>query len=135
MLIPLSYYSATVTAFSAPLIYLQNQVFIDEKIRQGSEFVNSQLTNGRQLTEKFAGEAAARARATAGDLSQKVQGYTQNVRGTSPAATTKREFPTAPVHQPVLNGANGANGARSANGANGANTVKSEYRPEQPILA
>lgn len=130
------HFLATITAFTAPLIYLQNQEFIDEQIRQGNELVNAQLANGRQLTEKYAGEAAARARATAGDLSQKVQGYTQNVRGTSPAATTKREFPTAPVHEPALNGANGANGVNGLNGVNGANGAKySEYRPEQPILA
>lgn len=86
--------------------------------------MNAQLANGRQLTEKYAGEAAARARSTAVDLSQKVQGYT---RGTSPVATTeKREFPTAPVHEPALNGANGSNGV---------SREKEEYRPEQPIIA
>jgi hypothetical protein len=123
----------TITAFTAPLIYLQNQELIDEQIRLGNELVNAQLANGRQLTEKYAGEAAARARATAGDLSQKVQGYTQNVRGTSPAATTKREFPAAPVHEPALNGASGVNGLNGVNGANGAK--QTGYRPEDPILA
>lgn len=129
---------ATITAFSAPLIYLQNQEFIDEQIRQGNEVVNAQLANGRQLTGKYAGEAAARARSTAVDLSQKVQGYTQNVRGTSPTATTtteKREFPVAPAHEPTLNGANGVNSANGVNGTNGVSNVKEEYRQEEPIYA
>lgn len=142
---------ATITAFTAPLIYLQNQEFIDEKIRQGNELVNEQLNTGRELTVKYAGEAAARARSTAVDLSQKAQGYAQNVRGSSPAATSKpsttstadkKEFPSVPVHDPAANGHNGLNGVNGhndlngANGANGFNTkVQDEYRPEQPILA
>jgi hypothetical protein len=133
------------------LIYLQNQEFIDEKIRQGNELVNEQLNTGRELTVKYAGEAAARARSTAVDLSQKAQGYAQNVRGSSPAATSKpsttstadKEFPSVPVHEPATNGhngqVNGANGHNGLNGANGANgfsaKVQDEYRPEQPILA
>ncbi|KAH0605877.1 uncharacterized protein H6S33_004334 [Morchella sextelata] len=143
--------TATITAFTAPLIYLQNQEFIDEKIRQGNELVNEQLNTGRELTVKYAGEAAARARSTAVDLSQKAQGYAQNVRGSSPAATSKpsttstadKEFPSVPVHEPATNGhngqVNGANGHNGLNGANGANgfsaKVQDEYRPEQPILA
>lgn len=111
----MTYDVGTITAFTAPLIYLQNKEFIDEQICQGGKLVNAQIANGRQLTEKYAGEAAARARATAGDLSQKVQVYTRG------APTEKNEFPTAPVHEPVSNDANGAK--------------ETEYRPEQPVLA
>lgn len=146
----LSFSPATITAFTAPLIYLQNQEFVDEKIRQGNEIVNKQLNTGRELTVKYAGEAAARARSTAVDLSQKAQGYAQNVRGSSPAASKpsttstadEKEFPSVPVHEPAANGHNGLNGANGHNGLNGANgangfsaKVQDEYRPEQPILA
>lgn len=128
----------TVTAFTAPLIYLQNQEFIDEQICQAGKLVNAQLANGRHLTEKYAGEAAARARATAGDLSQKVQVYT---RGPPHAATTqtqeKSEFPAAPVHEPVHEPAHvpvhvPVHESVPNDDANG--MKETEYRHEQPIL-
>jgi len=121
---------ATVTAFTAPLIYLNNQEFIDEQIRQASEFANAQLDTGKKLTEQYAGEAAARARATANELSQKVQGYTGSRKSPSPVSAPKpeleakeekdgafeplndapaapsttldKEFPSAPTEEPVI---------------------------------
>ena len=57
------------------MVYLQNKDIIDEQICQANEFANAQLANGRQITEKYANDAAARARATAADLTQKVHEY------------------------------------------------------------
>jgi hypothetical protein len=82
---------ATVTAFSAPLIYLNNQEVIDDKIRQASEFANAQLESGRKVSEKYAGDAIARAQATAADLSQKVQGYASSRKSPSPTAAKSPE--------------------------------------------
>lgn len=125
----------TVTAFTAPLIYLQNREFIDEQICQGGKVANAQLINGRHLTEKYAVEAAARARTTVGDLSQKFQVYT---RGTTPHVTAteekKSEFPTAPIHEPIYEPVHEPTHEQFSN--DNANGVKeTEYRPEQPILA
>ncbi|KAL7276535.1 hypothetical protein RUND412_000458 [Rhizina undulata] len=83
----------TISAFTAPLIYLQNKQFIDAQIHHASEFANEQLINGRHLTEKYAGDAIAVVRATAVELAQKVRG---NDFGTRPSS---HEFPTAPTHE------------------------------------
>jgi len=106
----------TVTAFTAPLIYLQNKDIIDEQICQANEFANAQLANGRQITEKYANDAAARARATAADLTHKVQEYASKK---SPAVKSEavshdgpsHEFPDVPRSEV---GADSAGGLRAA---------------------
>lgn len=102
----------TVTSFTAPLIYIQNQEFIDAQIAKASDFLDEQLTTGKQLSEKYAGEAAARVQATASDLTAKVQELTgRKGTGSSPASLVKTpsgtahvsepEFPSAPTNEPT----------------------------------
>ncbi|KAI5797681.1 Reticulon-domain-containing protein [Geopyxis carbonaria] len=99
----------TITAFTAPLLYLNNKEFVDEQLHNVSEIVNAQLDSGKKLTEQYAGEAAARAKATAADLSSKVQGYTGGLKSTQPTdinsvsepsqgLATDSEFPSVPKH-------------------------------------
>ncbi|KAI5821210.1 Reticulon-domain-containing protein [Pyronema omphalodes] len=75
---------ATVTAFTAPLIYLNNKEVIDDQIKLASDFVNAQLESTKKVTSKYAAEVAARAQHTAADIQSKVQTYTHK---TSPSAT------------------------------------------------
>lgn len=99
----------TITAFTAPLIYLNNKEFVDEQLHTVSEIVNTQIESGKKLTEQYAGEATARAKATAVDLSSKVQVYTGGLKSTLPTATnsaqhphTESEFPSAPKNDPNI---------------------------------
>lgn len=95
------------TSFTAPLIYINNQELIDAQISKASEFLNQQLNTGKQLSEKYAGEAAARAKATASDLTAKVQEYTgRKGSESSPASplqsrVAEPDFPTAPTDEPI----------------------------------
>lgn len=108
--------SATWTAFTAPffyrLVYLNNQEFIDEKIQQVTDLLNAQIETGKKLSEEYAGDAIAKARATAMDLSHKVQGYTGGAHKSSEPAKAdgasdekhgidQSEFPSAPTSEPV----------------------------------
>jgi len=95
----------TVTAFTAPLAYLQNQELVDEQIQWANEYANAQLVNGRQIAEKYIDEASVRARATAVELTQKVQVYagkkspTAEKSQTSPQSANNgpsHQFPDAP---------------------------------------
>lgn len=91
---------ATVTAFTAPLAYLQNQELVDEQIQWANEYANAQLVNGRQIAEKYIDEASVRARATAVELTQKVQVYAGKK---SPTAEKSQASPhsanNGPSHQ------------------------------------
>lgn len=91
---------ATTTAFTAPLIYLNNQQVIDEQLRRASNLVNEKLKTGRNLTEKYAKDALTAAQATTADLSQKVQGYTAR-KPTSP--TKDHKAPSAASARDFLN--------------------------------
>ncbi|PWW74571.1 hypothetical protein C7212DRAFT_209511, partial [Tuber magnatum] len=95
----------TITAFTAPLIYLQNQEVIDEQIQWANEYANAQLANGRQMAEKYIDDASMRARATATELTQKVQSYagkksptTEKSQASSLSENNSpaHEFPDAP---------------------------------------
>jgi len=119
----------TVTAFTAPLIYINNKEAIDEQLQHVSQLVNARVEHSKKLTEQYAGEAAARAKATAAELQSKVQEYTHSGRkssetkksATSPVETVRstasardilsdapdapkseREFPTAPTKEPSV---------------------------------
>jgi len=97
---------ATITAFTAPLIYINNKELIDEQIQRASDIVNAQLESTKKVTGKYAEDAAARARATAADLQTKVQAYTGK---TSPPASspvqTKSEVPSTTTVHDYLSGA------------------------------
>jgi hypothetical protein len=100
---------ATVTAFTAPLIYLNNKELIDEQIQRAAEFLNAQLEQAKKITGKYAEEAAAQARATAAELQTKVQGMTHKspVKPATPSTAslngkdTTPEYPKVPTHEPV----------------------------------
>jgi hypothetical protein len=109
---------STVTAFSAPLIYINNKEVIDEQLRNASNFVNDKLDTTKKLTGKYAEDAAARAKATAADLQSKVQGYTHKkaetnghskvdatahdaINGSSATSDFNPELPNVPHHNPI----------------------------------
>jgi len=110
---------ATTTAFTAPLIYINNQEVIDEQINHLAELVNAQLDSGKKLTEKYAGDAITQIKAKTADLQSKAQEYTNgkkavHTNGTNgtngthskPAASTLNahdflsDAPDAPTHEP-----------------------------------
>jgi len=99
---------STITAFTAPLIYINNQELIDEQIRKASDVVNQQLSSGKKLADKYAGDAINAAKATTADLTQKVQGYTggrKTSAPTSPSTASARDVlssaPTPPSSNPT----------------------------------
>jgi len=104
----------TVTAFTAPLIYINNKELIDEQIQRASDLVNSQVETTKKLTGKYAEEAAVRARATAADLQSKVQTYTKSSpkKPEGPSTTSAQDFlskdngadehPVVPANEPLL---------------------------------
>jgi len=105
---------ATITAFTAPLVYINNKELIDEQIQRASDLVNSQVETTKKLTGKYAEEAAVRARATASDLQSKVQTYTKSSpkKPEGPSTTSAQDFlsgdngtdehPIAPANEPLL---------------------------------
>jgi hypothetical protein len=96
---------ATVTAFTAPLIYLNNKELIDEQIQRAAEFLSAQLEHAKKITGKYAEDAAAQARATAAELQTKVQGIAHKSPVKSAASLngkdTTPEYPKVPTHEPV----------------------------------
>jgi hypothetical protein len=93
----------TVTAFTAPLIYINNQELIDDQIRRASEMANAQFDSTKKLTGKYAEDAAARARATATELQAKVQGYASSAKSSvkktdGPATDTAHEHSNGKEH-------------------------------------
>ena len=93
---------ATVSAFTMPLIYINNKELIDGQVQHASDLVNAQLESTKKVTGKYAEDAAARARATAADLQSKVQAYTSKA---SPA-DTRAEVPSASVPDYLSNAPN-----------------------------
>lgn len=103
---------STATAFAAPLIYINNKELIDEQLRNASDFVNAKFDTTKKLTEKYAEDAAARAKATAADLQSKVHGYTHKKAETNGHSTTSptaasvhdilKDVPTPPSSNPDL---------------------------------
>jgi len=93
----------TITVFTGPYIYINNQEQVDALINQYSEIANSKLHEARGVTEQYAGEYANRARQTASQLTERVQNYT-NRRASSDHARPiahPRDFPNAPTHEPI----------------------------------
>ncbi|KAA8914546.1 Reticulon-domain-containing protein [Sphaerosporella brunnea] len=93
-----------ITAFTAPLIYINNKELIDEQILHVSEIINAQMENTKKITGKYAEDAAARARATAAELQTKVQGMTHKAAVKTEATNgneTVHDYPKVPTHEPV----------------------------------
>ena len=95
---------ATVTAFTAPLIYINNKELIDEQIQRASDMVNSQVETTKKLTGKYAEEAAVHVRTTAADLQSKVQTYTKSPtkKTEAPSNTSTHDYPAVPTHEPAV---------------------------------
>jgi len=109
---------ATTTAFTAPLIYLNNKEVIDEQIEHFAEIINAQLDTGKKLTEKYAEDAMTQIKAKTADLQSKAHQYTNGKKAThtngtngtngthKPAASTLNahdflsDAPNAPTHEP-----------------------------------
>jgi len=80
---------STITAFTAPLIYLQNQEVIDAKLHEVNQIVNEKLTVARNTTEKYATEAANQAKATAAQLQERAFELTGQAKQSVNAAIPK----------------------------------------------
>lgn len=107
---------STCTAFTAPLIYINNKELIDEQLHNASELVNAKFDSTKKLTGKYAEDVAARAKTTAADLQSKVQNYTTkkteanghsktapsttSAHGDGPSSSERvTEFPDVPVNE------------------------------------
>ena len=90
------HFKATVSAFTMPLIYINNKELIDEQVQHASDLYNAQLESTKKVTSKYAEDAAAHARAKAADLQSKVQAYTNKAapRAPSSPAETRAEVPS-----------------------------------------
>ncbi|KAF8455289.1 Reticulon-domain-containing protein [Kalaharituber pfeilii] len=91
---------ATIAVFSGPYIYLNNQELIDAQINHYSEIANHKFIEARGYSEQYAGEAVHRARATATQLTEKVQNYTSR-RASGQQHVNANNFPSAPTHEPA----------------------------------
>jgi len=90
----------SVVAFTAPLVYLQNQEAIDEQLSQISEIVNQKLTHARGMSEKYAQDAAAQARAATAQLGERFHEITAGRKSPTPAVKNEKE-PIAPVSSSI----------------------------------
>lgn len=118
----------TMIAFTGPYFYLNNQEAIDAQINHYSDIANAKLTLARGQTERYAGEAANRARATASQLTEKVQTYT--TRKSSVGGTTS---PTSsPVANPAVNTATVTGTTHGQEQANYPNVHSVEF-PAAPV--
>lgn len=98
--------TATIAAFTGPYIYINNQEQIDAQINHYSDIANSKLLEARGYSEQYAGEAVSRAKATATQLTEKVQNYTNRKASASHGNLAQSDinpadFPRAPAQQPL----------------------------------
>lgn len=87
-----------VLVFTIPLAYLQNQELIDHHIRRASAVANDRIQSARGLAEKHTNQYSSKAKAYAGDLSNKISGaYANRQKIDKPAA------PNTPNNEPASN--------------------------------
>jgi hypothetical protein len=91
---------ATTISFLAPLVYLQNQEFIDAHINRAGEVINAQASQVRDLAAQHTNQAGETIRTYAGEYTQKAQEYIGQARGRTNGVAAKPEFPTAPKTEP-----------------------------------
>lgn len=84
-------YLADVLLFTVPLLYLQNQEFIDSHIRQASAAANDQLQNARGLAGKHTADYSAKAKAYANDITGKLVSVYQDRQKITKTDATKTE--------------------------------------------
>ncbi|KAF3942280.1 hypothetical protein ABW19_dt0204027 [Dactylella cylindrospora] len=80
-----------ILVFTLPLVYLQNQEFIDYHIRQASAAANDQIQNARTLAEKQTHQYSAKAMAYANDLTTKVSSAYQGRQKIAKPTDAKEE--------------------------------------------
>jgi len=96
---------ATSVLYLGPLVYLQNQEFIDAQIQHAGNVVNQQAHQFRDLAAQHTGNAAKTFQNYAGEYTNMAQGKINQYRGrsTSPEVSIKKEdFPAAPKGEPVI---------------------------------
>ena len=105
---------ATSITFLGPLVYLQNQQFIDEHINHAGTVINAQATQVRDLAAEHTNRATESVRSYAGEYTQKAQEMIGQARGRTtgspdpvvkstdlPSAPKQAPLPNAPHHEPV----------------------------------
>lgn len=92
--------------FLAPLVYTQNQEFIDAHINHAGNVINAQATQVRDLAAQHTNQATDTLRSYAGEYTQKAQQMINEARGKAtngsagnPVKTS--DFPNAPKTEPL----------------------------------
>ena len=92
---------ATTIAFIAPLVYLQNQEFIDAQLDKVSHIANQQAQQVKSLANQHAGNAVKTVQGYTQQATARAQETVNQYRGRSDSAQTqvkKENFPAAPKH-------------------------------------
>lgn len=96
---------ATSVVYLGPLVYLQNQEFIDAQIEHAGKVVNQQAHQIRDLAAQHTGNAAKTFQNYAGEYTNIAQDKINQYRGrsSSPEVPIKKEdFPAAPRGEPTI---------------------------------
>jgi hypothetical protein len=93
---------ATTVVYLGPLIYIQNKEVIDSHLERAGTMASQQATQIKDLAAQHTGNAAKTVQAYAGEYTNKAQETINQYRGraSSPEATKKEDFPSAPKHEP-----------------------------------
>ena len=87
--------------FLGPLIYMSNQEFIDEHLRNASDVVNSQANQVKDLAGHHTARAQSTVKAYAGDYSAKAQEYIGSARGRSNSPEVSNSSAKSTANAPV----------------------------------
>ncbi|CAI6327090.1 unnamed protein product [Periconia digitata] len=94
---------ATIVAYLAPLVYIQNKEVIDAQLEKGRQMANQQAAQLKDLAAQHTGNAAKTVQGYTQQYTAKAQETINSYRGrsTSPEAK-KTDFPAAPQHEPAV---------------------------------
>ena len=117
--------------FLAPLVYIQNQEFIDEHFNHAHHVINEQATQVKDLTAHHAGKGFESVKAYSSDYAAKAGEMVGSARQKIPvpATTTRQDNAQSVNGTQGLNAAHGYNDSQSLSGAQG---VKSADFPIAP---
>lgn len=85
----------TSVLFLAPLIYIQNQEFIDEQLNHASGVISAQATQVKDLASEHAGKGFESVKAYTGAGAAKAQELVGTAKQNLPSPTLSKSEPTA----------------------------------------
>ena len=106
---------STTVLYLGPLIYIQNQEFIDTNIQNAGEIINKQAAQVKNLAAQTTGRASETMKSKAGEYSQKAQEMLGSAKstvaskmpntmanhGNNTSNYKRQDFPEAPREDPV----------------------------------